>query len=477
MLHTRPASAPAPPEAIRQPPPHGPEATYETLRRLGQGAGNRALARRLIQREPATDTRPLELSGGIDTSGRTYRRSEMVRTDAGDPASGRAPSMQEVYWVEFKVNGDGVMTASARTVSPDRSARSPNLRLGTEFGAALTAFKTKGVDVKAFDAEWSFMSDKEMSTNLEVFQNNVKAGKTREQAARTTPSGIIADRAGFKEVSVGATTSEADSEIGTGTYPKVRARFSRPGVGKLPGDPGSGVTGGSDTKGGSGPATQSSGSSHTKGARVTAGLTLAIMGANIAFNWIIEAGNEKRIKQSLGKLEPEMLKDRADSPTMGFLLVFRFSGGRVSADGPSAAARFEGLSYRRAYTESEAMTRWRNESRYEADASYSFKWIDPQVMPSPFELYTPFEKVALAKFADVRKIQFQNVEFAEWGGFGDDGLSTAPRRDPLARDGRGDALPRPAHPRPHLPLRHQPPGHEQGHRRRRAQSRAATSPC
>ena len=137
MLHTRPAPAPAPPEATRQTPPHGPEATLETLRRLGQDAGNRALARRLILREPAVDTRPLELSGGLDSSGRTYRRSEMVRTDAGDPARGRAASMEEVYWVEFKVNGDGVMTASARTVSPDRTARSahPQARHGVRRGA------------------------------------------------------------------------------------------------------------------------------------------------------------------------------------------------------------------------------------------------------------------------------------------------------------------------------------------------------
>ena len=245
------------------------------------------------------------LSGGLDASGRTYRRSEMIRTDAGDPASGRAPSMEEVYWVEFKVNGDGVMTGSVRTVSTDRTARSPSLRLGTEFAAALKAFKGKGIDVKAFDAEWSFMSDKEMSVNLETFQSNVKAGKTREEAARRTPSGKVATGAGFTEVSVGGTTSEADPDIGSGTYAKVRARFSRPGAGKLPGDPGSGV-GSTDAKGGggSGPATQSNDSTYKRGTRVTAGLTLAIMGANIAFNWIIVAGYEKRIKQSLAKVEP-----------------------------------------------------------------------------------------------------------------------------------------------------------------------------
>ena len=267
------------------------------------------------------------------------------------------------------------MTASARTVSPDRSARSPNLRLGTEFGAALKAFKGKGIDVKAFDAEWSFMSDKEMSTNLEVFQNNVKAGKTREQAARKTPSGIIADRAGFKEVSVGATTTEADPDIGSGSYPKVRARFSRRASGSCR------ATG--QRRGhqrGEGGRRERAGDrverldAHEGCARDRRP-DLAIMGANIAFNWIIEAGNEKRIKQSLAKLEPDMLKDSptADDGLPAGVPLQRRPRERRWAErggalrGPLLPARVHRI---------RGDDRWRNEPSYETDASYSFKWID-----------------------------------------------------------------------------------------------------
>jgi hypothetical protein len=51
-------------------------------------------------------------------------------------------------------------------------------------------------------------------------------------------------------------------------------------------------------------------------------------------------------------------------------------------------------------------------------------WIEPSVAPSPLEINTPFRKVAVAKFAKLPEIEFQKVEFAEWGGFDEDGTQS-----------------------------------------------------
>jgi hypothetical protein len=393
----------------------------QVVRTLSRQAGNRAVGRLLLQREPVADARDLERQETFDVAARTIRKSELLATDKGDPRTGRKPSLQEVYWVEFTVNADGVMSASARTVSPDGRLRSPKLRLGTEFTAALKQFKAKGIDVKAFDADWSYMSDTEPSTNLKAFEEYLKKNPkaSRADAARRTPSGKIALRAGFTEVTVGDTTVEPQKDIGTGKYPRVRARFSRPGTGPLPGAPTPGVKGGPTAP----PATGAPPTTKTS-TRVKGGVALVILGANVGLNWIIEARNGKRMQEALAKLEPGLRKEQQQHPTMGFLLIFRFTGARQTPDGPSATGRFQGVTYRRGYTRAEVEARWNQEPPLDPDQSFMTAWIDPSVAPSPLELHTPFEKVALAKFADIRKIRFQDVQFAEWGGFDEDGQSS-----------------------------------------------------
>ena len=397
------------------------------VRELGRAAGNRAVGRYLLQRTPSDDPRSLDLQETFQASTRTLRKVEVLTTDAGDPKSGRAPSIEEVYWVEFTVNEHGVMRASARTVSGDGKLRSTRLRLGTEFNSAIERFREKGVDVKAFDAEWSYMNDKEKSTNLTEFENNLKANPKagRVGAARQTPSGKVAVKAGFNDVTVGETTMEADPDIGPGRYPKVRARFAQPGVGPLPGTP---TTSGTSTTGGSTPPARGTGggspSTTTTATRVKAGVGLAIIGVNIGLNWIIEKQNESRMKKALERLEPDVRAEQQRHPTMGFLLVFRFTGARRTPDGPSATGRFQGVSYRRAYTQEEAEAARKSEARIDPDESFMTQWIGPSVAPSPLEIHTPFPKVGLAKFAKLPEIEFQKVEFAEWGGFDEDGTQS-----------------------------------------------------
>jgi len=397
-----------------------PEAHPEIVRQLGRHAGNHALARYLLQRTPADDPRSLDIEETFQASTRTIRKVETVKTDAGDPKSGRAPSVEEVYWVEFKITEDGVMTGSARTVSGDGKLRSTRLRLGTEFKAAIERFREKGIEVRAFDAEWSYMSDTEKSVNLSEFEKNLKTNPKggRTGAARQTPTGKVAVKEGFTEVTVGETTMEADPDIGPGKYPKVRARFEQPRTGSLPGAPTTGGTGSTTpTRGGS----QAPPSTTTTATRVKAGVGLAILGVNIGMNWIIERKNESRMREALGRLEPDVLADQKRHPQMGFLLVFRYTGARQTPDGPSATGRFAGVSFRRAYTKAEAEASWKREPRIDPDESFTTQWIEPSVPPPPMAIHTPFRKVAMAKFAKLPEIEFQKVEFAEWGGFDSDG--------------------------------------------------------
>jgi len=158
------------------------------------------------------------------------------------------------------------------------------------------------------------------------------------------------------------------------------------------------------------------------GTRVKAGATLAILGANVTLNWLIESGNEERIRKEIKAKEPLLLKEQKEDPTLGFLLLFRYRGGADSGEGPTASARFEGLGWRRGYTENETKAAWKAAARIDApDSTYQFGWVEPLTPPSPEVLATPFEKVGLAKFADIRKIEFQRVQFKEWGGFDTNG--------------------------------------------------------
>ena len=115
---------------------------------------------------------------------------------------GGGSSITELYWVDFEVDDAGVMTASVRTVSPDRAYRSGTLKFGDEFRKALKHFDESGVEVKAFEGDWSYMTKDEISENLKAFREGMAEGLTREQAAAKTPTGKVAKRSGLEITNV-----------------------------------------------------------------------------------------------------------------------------------------------------------------------------------------------------------------------------------------------------------------------------------
>ena len=346
----------------------------------------------------------------ISPDGRHVRISEYGTDPAERRTPGQKPSLTELFWVDFEVDAKGAMAVSARTVDPKGVHRSPTLNLKAEFAKALTHFQTKAkTEVREFVGDWSWMTATEMSTNLTEYRRRRAAGAKPEEAARQTPSGKVAVGLGFTEVRVLSDGPETLTHIGDNKqYQRVRVSFSRPGGGNPPTGvapqpaPDPSRTGGSTTK--------------TR-TRVAAGGALLVLGTSVALNWLIEGGNEKRIREQMAKLEPALRKEQQDDPTLGFLLVFRYTGGATGSEGAHASARFAALNYRRGYTRSEAEARWKAEPRLDPDATYEFGWIEPAQKPSPLVVYAPFPKVALAKFADIRSIEFQRVQFKEWGGF------------------------------------------------------------
>jgi len=155
----------------------------------------------------------------------------------GTAATGGQPFREQVYWANFQVDKDGVMTGSARMVSPSGQFRAPEWTLKGKFKEAIETFRKAGIEVKAFDAEWSYMSKGEMSGNLDAYfkhlRDNPKAKAT--DAARATPSGKAALDHGFSHVSEPAVSWENQPHLqGKGQGPQVRAvvrvRFALPGA-------------------------------------------------------------------------------------------------------------------------------------------------------------------------------------------------------------------------------------------------------
>ena len=108
----------------------------------------------------------------------------------------------ELYWVNFEVDAKGVMTASVRTVLPDHTYRSGLLRFGDSFRDALQHFQANGIEVNAFEGDWSYMNEDEISDNLRVFREEMGRGGTREGAALKTPTAKVATRSGFELTNV-----------------------------------------------------------------------------------------------------------------------------------------------------------------------------------------------------------------------------------------------------------------------------------
>jgi hypothetical protein len=174
----------------------------------GKGATGFALHRQKI------DPRPLQPE--TITGPRHVRFSEWLV----ESVAGGGESRTEVYWADFEVDAKGVMRASVRTVSSDRAYRSKSLRLGDTFRAALQQFDASGVEVNAFEGDWSYMTKDEISENLKVFKEVVAKGGTREQAARETPSGKVAEKAGFEVTNV-ENVPESQEHLAAEGRPKV----------------------------------------------------------------------------------------------------------------------------------------------------------------------------------------------------------------------------------------------------------------
>ncbi len=147
---------------------------------------------------------------------------------------------------------------------------------------------------------------------------------------------------------------------------------------------------------------------YTAGQRVTAAGVLAALAANAIGNKIISHLNERDIRAALARVEAELQAQQANEPNLGILLQFRFKGGVDSGEGPTAEARFQGLSWQRARTESDARAKF---TSMDPSATAAYTWIPP-LAPE-----TDWAPIGLARFADVSKMEFVRLGFAQIGGF------------------------------------------------------------
>lgn len=209
-----------------------------------------------------------------------------------------------------------------------------------------------------------------------------------------------------------ATKATGYSEYGTAKPQKIPTSFFRR-VATLTVRPSGGGGGPMGSGGGMPPIT--GGPQTPLKTKVAAGAALAVMGANIAFNWIIGRQNEKLITAALAAREAELKAVQLQDVTSGILLTFRFVGGVDSGEGPTAAASFRGLSYVTGRSENEARQTWKTQDRADVDSRYDFGWIPPL---SPVAVSPPgWSAAALGTFADLKRVEFQRLKFAQIGGF------------------------------------------------------------
>ena len=189
----------------------------------------------------------------------------------------------------------------------------------------------------------------------------------------------------------------------------MRARFSRPTPGKPP-----------PSTGGSPPPPRTGGSTSTTktSAKAAAGAALVVMGASITLNWLIDSGNEKRIREQLALKEPQLLKEQQQDKTLGFLLLFRYRAGATGLEGASASPRFEVLSWRRGYTRAEAEDEFKRQPVAERQS--------PLRATAPIEparraltarrLHARGARSRVARLpADISKVASQKAQCEEWG--------------------------------------------------------------
>ncbi len=165
----------------------------------------------------------------------------------GTPQTGGQAYREQVYWATFEVDAHGVMRVSARMVSPSGQFRAPEWSLRGKFKEAVDLFRSNGITVTAFEAEWGYMGPGEISGNLDTFLGEMKANPKAMQAdaARATPSGKVALGNGFMDVRVVTEPGYEPSQV-TGptkvkqSRPVVRVRFSVPAGTPVPAGGGAG---------------------------------------------------------------------------------------------------------------------------------------------------------------------------------------------------------------------------------------------
>jgi hypothetical protein len=191
---------------------------HELTHVIQQHAGGSAKLQRQVK-----DTRKLQVVSTEAT--RRVKVAEYLR----ETTTGGVPTKEAIYWIDFEVDKQGVVRASVRTVTPDRAYRSANLRFGDEFRRALAHFKAAGVEVTAFEGDWSYMTREEISENLKAFKEGMAQGMTREKAAGQTPTGKVAAASGF-EVTHVENVPESQSHLKEEKVRRwrVRAIFRRP---------------------------------------------------------------------------------------------------------------------------------------------------------------------------------------------------------------------------------------------------------
>jgi hypothetical protein len=113
------------------------------------------------------------------------------------------------------------------------------LRFGDSFRNALQHFEANGVEVNAFEGDWSYMTEDEISDNLRVFREEMAKGGTREAAALKTPTAKVATRSGFELTSVENVPESQEhlAEQGVRRW-RVKALFRRQVPVQKPGPPG-----------------------------------------------------------------------------------------------------------------------------------------------------------------------------------------------------------------------------------------------
>ncbi len=202
-------------------------------------------------------------------------------------------------------------------------------------------------------------------------------------------------------------------------YDPDRARPNTTGGGNQANEPDAGTSlpkpGGPPPTTGSSPAPDDP--SYTAGQRATAAVALVAMGVNIALNsWIVHR-NEKAIQAALNTLDHDLRQQRAEFPTLGFLLTFRFARGTDSGEGPTAKAAFRGLGYIPAPTRAQAERNWSNP---DPSMTYEFAWIDP----IDFSAQAPpaWDRIAEASLIESDDIEFQRLGFRQHGMVGQAGF-------------------------------------------------------